>query len=324
MIDGRRNAHIDAAVYNPARIIRIGGTTNRKGDSTSDRPHRRCEYHEPIPGRPVEPISEELIREVADLAPQTTARSAAPPRPNGNGRQTEHRLDVGRWLTDRNVGFRTKEVDRGTAYLVPCPFGDDGGNGESAVVQADSGLLTFECKHNSCQGRRWADYRDAIGKPSDNHYEPPITRSGKNAAPPPSGRETPAAEVSYRSVEPGAIVKATDKGENYGDVVSDNGNSCTVHFCSPDGRHATVEIDKAHLFLQDGTPLVSGRKAQWTKPPSIGELVKRHPKLRRPIIHKLLRVGETVNIIAPPKRGKSWLAIILAISIVLGRKFLDV
>ena len=184
LIGDHGGAHIDAVVYNPARIVRIGGTTNRKGDNTSDRPHRRCKYQQPSADRPVELIPEELIRAVADLAPQTAARSAAPPRPNGNGRHAgphaePHvgpRLNVERWLTDRNIRFRTKGIQGGTAYLVPCPFGDHGGNGESAVMQADSGLLTFECKHNSCQGRQWADYRDAIGKPSDDHYEPPITQ----------------------------------------------------------------------------------------------------------------------------------------------------
>jgi hypothetical protein len=53
LIDGRRPAHIDAGVFNAARIIRIGGTTNRKGDSTPDRPHRRCTYREPVEECPV-------------------------------------------------------------------------------------------------------------------------------------------------------------------------------------------------------------------------------------------------------------------------------
>jgi hypothetical protein len=77
--------------------------------------------------------------------------------------------------------------------------------------------------------------------------------------------------------------------------------------------------------LQDGTPLVSAGddKPQWTKAPSIGELVRKHPKLRKPIIHGLLRVGETVNFIAPSKRGKSWLSIMLSLSIATGRKLLD-
>ena len=53
LIKGERAAHIDIAVFNPARIIRIGGTTNRKGDSIPDRPHRRCVYHEPIVDCPI-------------------------------------------------------------------------------------------------------------------------------------------------------------------------------------------------------------------------------------------------------------------------------
>ncbi len=54
LIDGDYGAHIDAAVFNAARIIRVGGTTNRKGDSTPDRPHRRCRYNPPVPDCPVE------------------------------------------------------------------------------------------------------------------------------------------------------------------------------------------------------------------------------------------------------------------------------
>jgi hypothetical protein len=41
------HATLDTGVYNAARILRVGGTTNRKGDPTSDRPHRICVYHEP-------------------------------------------------------------------------------------------------------------------------------------------------------------------------------------------------------------------------------------------------------------------------------------
>ena len=49
-------AHIDTGVFNAARIIRVGGTTNRKGDDTADRPHRRCKYNMPIEECPVEVV----------------------------------------------------------------------------------------------------------------------------------------------------------------------------------------------------------------------------------------------------------------------------
>jgi len=59
-------------------------------------------------------------------------------------------------------------------------------------------------------------------------------------------------------------------------------------------------------------------------PPSAAELVARHPRLRRPIINGLLREGETMNVIAAPKVGKSWLTLDLALSVAVGRPWLGV
>jgi hypothetical protein len=44
--------------------------------------------------------------------------------------------------------------------------------------------------------------------------------------------------------------------------------------------------------------------------------------MRDPIIHGLLRRGETLNVIAPPKTGKSWLTIDLALAVATGREWL--
>ena len=56
----------------------------------------------------------------------------------------------------------------------------------------------------------------------------------------------------------------------------------------------------------------------------VGELVRDHPTLREPIIHGLLRDGETMNIIAAPKTGKSWLVNDLAIAIATGAPWLGI
>jgi hypothetical protein len=56
---------------------------------------------------------------------------------------------------------------------------------------------------------------------------------------------------------------------------------------------------------------------------SVGQLLKDHPELRPPVIDGLLRVGETMNIIAPPKYGKSWLVTDLAMAVANGRRWLD-
>ena len=57
-------------------------------------------------------------------------------------------------------------------------------------------------------------------------------------------------------------------------------------------------------------------------PLSVGDLVASYPRLREPVIHGLLREGETMNVIASPKTGKSWLTLDLAIAVATGRDWL--
>ena len=52
------------------------------------------------------------------------------------------------------------------------------------------------------------------------------------------------------------------------------------------------------------------------------ELSNSFPALRTPVIEGLLRNGETLNIIAPPKTGKSWLVLDAALSIATGRPWM--
>lgn len=70
-------------------------------------------------------------------------------------------------------------------------------------------------------------------------------------------------------------------------------------------------------FAQDfaGTPEA--------RPLTVGELLRQCPMLRPPVIMGLLRQGETMNLIAPPKTGKSWLVLALAMAVASGRLWLD-
>jgi hypothetical protein len=56
---------------------------------------------------------------------------------------------------------------------------------------------------------------------------------------------------------------------------------------------------------------------------SVRQLFNENPDLRRPVIHGLLREGETMNVIASPKIGKSWLVTDLALAVATGRPWLD-
>ncbi len=55
---------------------------------------------------------------------------------------------------------------------------------------------------------------------------------------------------------------------------------------------------------------------------SVDELVSTYPERRPALIDQVLRKGETANIIAPPKYGKSWLTIELALAVAQGKKWL--
>jgi len=68
-------------------------------------------------------------------------------------------------------------------------------------------------------------------------------------------------------------------------------------------------------FGQDFSPRQSRRQ-------TIGELLAENLTLPAPVIHGLLRRGETMNVIAPPKTGKSRLVLGLAMSIAAGRPWL--
>jgi hypothetical protein len=61
---------------------------------------------------------------------------------------------------------------------------------------------------------------------------------------------------------------------------------------------------------------------QPAKPKSIRELMDAYPSLREPVVHNLLRRGETMNVISAPKAGKSWLMTDLALAVVSKRMWL--
>lgn len=56
---------------------------------------------------------------------------------------------------------------------------------------------------------------------------------------------------------------------------------------------------------------------------TLGTLMTDYPELREPVVHGLLRVGETMNVIASPKYGKSWLVTDLCLALATGRTWLD-
>ena len=78
----------------------------------------------------------------------------------------------------------------------------------------------------------------------------------------------------------------------------------------------SVALAENHWAQDHGTPTQP-------RPLSVRELMAAHRTLRAPVIQGLLRRGETMNVIAPPKTGKSWLVLALAMAVATGRRWLD-
>ena len=91
-----------------------------------------------------------------------------------------------------------------------------------------------------------------------------------------------------------------------------NGIAESIARYQPD--QVTVAFVEDH-FGQD-------RQKQKTIFSSASALCQEFTSMRNPVIHGLLREGETMNIIAAPKSGKSWLVLSLALSVSTGQPWL--
>lgn len=128
-------------------------------------------------------------------------------------------------------------------------------------------------------------------------------------------------EFTFKSIEPGVRVRCTDSHGNVGTVVSDDGEECTVHWVSHDGTEATKTKHKSELVGPNGR-LAVRTAAGKPKHVPVNQLYTAHPQLNRALIHGLLRQGETANVIAASKEGKSWLMLNVAYSLAFGKPWL--
>jgi len=102
-------------------------------------------------------------------------------------------------------------------------------------------------------------------------------------------------------------------------------------FTAAAGDLARQGFGKARYVANEVTFNLNGEKVTVAMPENpamrkkrrtLEELDEEFPELHKPLIHGLLREGETMNVIAAPKTGKSWLVMNLALAIALGRDWM--
>ena len=159
---------VDLTTFNASRIFKVYGTTARKGDSTTERPHRgSCLLHVP---EALQPVSLDLLKAMAAHAPAPAAqqqRRTYPMPRHGSGPLPQ--FDLPGFLSRFGVRYRDPvPYHGGLKYvLIECPF-DPSHKAPDAMVYSGSDGLGFKCLHNSCIDRHWQEFRELFEGPRES------------------------------------------------------------------------------------------------------------------------------------------------------------
>jgi hypothetical protein len=134
------------------------------------------------------------------------------PSENGPDGHWRHRLDVARWLQAHGVGHTIKphpDARGRTVYVLDqCPF-DPAHGKDACITQEPGGKLGAQCFHNGCSGQGWQAFKQAIGAPDPDHYDPPLPpRRGRRR-----GRRGQAGDVADAGPPPAPPDGSGEDGE---------------------------------------------------------------------------------------------------------------
>jgi hypothetical protein len=189
--DKKRAVKVDGTAFNAARVMRLIGTTNCKGQNLATQPHRRSQLLA-VPDV-IEIVSVEKLQTLAK-AGATAAQKAletwtASTSTNGScsnsftnrtdsSDKPESRLKLQQYQQDYGVQILNvrSNSDGWTNYDVVCPFDASHTGTDAAFGQHESGALSFKCFHDSCKSRKWAEAKKLVGKPDpEKHFDPPLS-----------------------------------------------------------------------------------------------------------------------------------------------------
>ena len=147
---------IDTSVHNPARIWRLPGTMNCKGDSIPERPHRMARILEEP--QDIVSVSREQMQDIVSYQnedPQTDA-------PDEEWKHTMPVFDLDAWIAQYCPELGSPQPWKGgRKWIFPvCPFNEAHTNKSAVLIQEPSGAVAFKCHHNGCSGNDWRALRE--------------------------------------------------------------------------------------------------------------------------------------------------------------------
>ena len=143
---------IDTSVHNPARIWRLPGTMNCKGDSIPERPHRMAKLLE-APDN-LQAVSETQLLDVAAWDDTDSGYL-------GNS-TTSSDFNLDSWIAQYCPELGSPQPWKGgRKWIFPvCPFNEAHTNKSAVLIQEPSGAVAFKCHHNGCSGNDWRALRE--------------------------------------------------------------------------------------------------------------------------------------------------------------------
>ncbi|OQA87645.1 MAG: hypothetical protein BWY31_00587 [Lentisphaerae bacterium ADurb.Bin242] len=152
---GNEHVKVDVTVHNPARIWRIPGTMNCKGDSIPSRPHRMARILS-VP-RTIKAVTPEQMTTAASWKSSQEAGSL-----QAEPRSVSGEFDLDDWIRQYcpELG-QPQEWKGGRRWVFPvCPFNPAHANKSAVLIEQPSGAIAFRCHHNGCAGNDWSKLRE--------------------------------------------------------------------------------------------------------------------------------------------------------------------
>lgn len=147
---------VDVTVHNPARIWRLPGTWNCKGDHVETRPHRMSR----IISCPKElvVVSNNLLNDSAVVTEPIKKCNIQPIV------HAETDFNIDDWIKDHLSNYNDPQPYNGGRKWVfnVCPFNDTHTDKSACIIEQNNGAISFTCHHNSCQGNDWHKLREML------------------------------------------------------------------------------------------------------------------------------------------------------------------
>lgn len=157
---------IDITTFNAARIMRIPGTLNMKGDSTADRPHRYAKLIDVPPE--FEIVSREQLEQIAsEFQGQDFTQNRDSHNSSARVALASPYLEaVLKALQENDISAKAPEPYKGgSKYILSrCLFNSGHGGTSVAIIEHDGHPPAYCCLHDECRGKRkWGDVLKKLG-----------------------------------------------------------------------------------------------------------------------------------------------------------------